>query len=213
VGTPLTAVVVDQWQLVAMGISTVLADRGIATVAVAADARSGVRAAREHRPSVVVLGATSQAPAETARHLVHLSPRPAVIALVTGAEHTELGQLIAEGVDGLLVRGTTGDELGDAVDRIAKGERFVAPALLSTLVGNVGPIEPVEPARSSPLLTTREREVLACLAQGRTNRQIAHELFVGMETVKSHLSRLYAKLEARDRHDAVARALAFGLLG
>jgi DNA-binding NarL/FixJ family response regulator len=213
VGTPLTAVVVDQWQLVAMGISTVLADRGITTVAVAADARSGVRAAREHRPSLVVLGATSLAPCETARHLVHLSPRPSVIALVTGAEHTELGQLIAEGVDGLLVRGTTGDELGDAVDRIAKGERFVAPVLLSTLVGNVGPIEPADVAQTSPLLTTREREVLACLAQGRTNRQIAHELFVGMETVKSHLSRLYAKLEARDRHDAVARALAFGLLG
>ena len=55
--------------------------------------------------------------------------------------------------------------------------------------------------------------MLACLAQGRTNRQIAQELYVGVETVKSHLSRLYAKLEARDRHDAVARALAAGLLG
>ena len=51
------------------------------------------------------------------------------------------------------------------------------------------------------------------LATIGNHRQLAHELFVGMETVKSHLSRLYAKLEARDRHDAVARALAFGLLG
>jgi ATP/maltotriose-dependent transcriptional regulator MalT len=68
-------------------------------------------------------------------------------------------------------------------------------------------------ASADAVLTTRERDVLACLAQGRTNRQIATELFVGLETVKSHLSRLYAKLEARDRHDAVARALAAGLLG
>ena len=212
-GTPLTAVVVDQWQLVAMGISTVLEDRGIETVASVADARAGVRAAREHRADLFVLGATAMPAIETARHVVRLHPRPGILALVTGADHTELGQLIAEGVDALLVRATTGDELGDAIDRIRKGERYVAPALLSTLVGNVVPMRPVTPPKVSPLLTTREREVLACLAQGRTNRQIAHELFVGMETVKSHLSRLYAKLEARDRHDAVARALAFGLLG
>jgi DNA-binding NarL/FixJ family response regulator len=69
------------------------------------------------------------------------------------------------------------------------------------------------PADDEAVLTARERDVLACLAQGRTNRQIAQELFVGVETVKSHLSRLYTKLEARDRHDAVARALAAGLLG
>ena len=212
-GTARTAVVVDQWQLVAMGISTVLADRGIETVATVADPRTGVRAAREHRAGMVVLGATGVPAVETARAIVQLRPRPAIVTLVTGADHTELGQLIAEGVDALLVRATTGDELGEAVDRIAKGERYVAPALLSTLVGNVVPMRPVEPPKVSPLLTAREREVLACLAQGRTNRQIAHELFVGMETVKSHLSRLYAKLEARDRHDAVARALAFGLLG
>lgn len=209
----LTAVVIDQWQLVALGISAVLQERGIATIGSVGDARAGVRNAREHRVELVVLGATSLTTIETARHLIRLHPRPAVIALVTGADHTELGQLIAEGVDGLLVRGTSSDELGDAVDRIAKGERYVAPALLSTLVGNVGPVEVPAVAAAGPLLTTREREVLACLAQGRTNRQIAHELFVGMETVKSHLSRLYAKLEARDRHDAVARALACGLLG
>ena len=53
----------------------------------------------------------------------------------------------------------------------------------------------------------------ARIAQGRTNREIAEELFLGEETVKSHLSRLYAKLDATDRRDAVARALAVGLLG
>jgi DNA-binding NarL/FixJ family response regulator len=131
------------------------------------------------------------------------------MALVTGADHGELGQLIAEGVDALLVRSTSGDELGDAVDRIRKRERYIAPGLLSSLLGNVAPA----PTQPDTVLTTRERQVLACLAQGRTNRQIAHELFVGVETVKSHLTRVYAKLEARDRHDAVARALASGLLG
>jgi DNA-binding NarL/FixJ family response regulator len=209
--TTVTAVIIDQWELVALGISAVLAEHGIVTMATAADARLGVRAAREHRADVVVLGATALgSPVDTAHHAVRLHPRPAVIALVGGADHAELGQLIAEGVDALLVRSATSEELGDAIDRIGKGERYVAPALLSSLVGVVAP---VMEASADAVLTTRERDVLACLAQGRTNRQIATELFVGLETVKSHLSRLYAKLEARDRHDAVARALAAGLLG
>jgi DNA-binding NarL/FixJ family response regulator len=211
VGTTATAAVVDQWELVALGISAVLAEHGIVTVATAADARMGVRAAREHRVDLLVLGATAQgSPVETAHHAVRLHPRPAVIALVSGTDRSELGQLIAEGVDALLVRSASSEELGAALDRIEKGERYVAPALLSSLVGAVAPV--AEPDGDAAL-TARERDVLACLAQGRTNRQIATELFVGVETVKSHLSRLYTKLEARDRHDAVARALAAGFLG
>jgi NarL family two-component system response regulator LiaR len=211
VGTTLTAVIVDQWELVALGISAVLAEQGIDTLTTAVDARQGVRAARELRADLLVLGATAQAsPVDAAHHAVRLHPRPAVITLVSGADHAELGQLIAEGVDALLVRSASSDELGEAVARIRRGERYVAPALLSSLVGA---ITPVLPADDEAVLTARERDVLACLAQGRTNRQIAQELFVGVETVKSHLSRLYTKLEARDRHDAVARALAAGLLG
>lgn len=212
VGTTHTAVVIDQWELVALGISSVLAEQGYRTLATAGDARLGIRAARELKPDLLVIGAAGQgSPTETAYHAVRLHPRPAVIALVSGADHGELGQLIAEGVDGLLVRSAPGEELGVAVSRIGKGERFVAPVLLSSLVGAV---TPTAPGRSSDtVLTDRERDVLACLAQGRTNREIAGELYVGVETVKSHLSRLYVKLEARDRHDAVARALAAGLLG
>jgi DNA-binding NarL/FixJ family response regulator len=211
VRTTVTAVIVDQWELVTLGISAVLAEHGIVTVATTADARLGVRAAREHRVDVLVLGATAQgSPVDTAHHAVRLTPRPAVVALVSGADHAELGQLIAEGVDALLVRSASSDELGEAISRIRKGERYVAPALLSSLVGAVAP---VLDADGDMALTSRERDVLACLAQGRTNRQIATDLFVGVETVKSHLSRLYAKLEATNRHDAVARALAAGLLG
>jgi DNA-binding NarL/FixJ family response regulator len=211
VRTTLTAVIVDQWELVSLGISSVLVEHDIETVATAVDARVGVRAAREHRAGLLVLGVTAQgSPVDAARHAMRLQPRPAVMTLVGGADHAELGQLIAEGVDALLVRSASSDELGDAVERIRKGERYVAPALLSSLVGAVAPLPTAD---DDTVLTARERDVLACLAQGRTNRQIAEELYVGVETVKSHLSRLYSKLEARDRHDAVARALAAGLLG
>lgn len=208
-GQPLTAVIVDQWELVSLGISTVLDEHGYTTVATALDGRAGVVAAREHRADLLVLGATATGTVtEAARHAVRLSPRPTVMALVTSGDHSELGQLIAEGIDALLVRSAGSEELGEAIDRVRKGERYVAPALLSSLLGAVAPM----PA-STTMLTGRERDVLACLAQGQSNREIASQLFVGEETVKSHLSRLYVKLEARGRHDAVARALAAGLLG
>lgn len=206
---PLTAVIVDQWELVSLGISTVLVDHGYTTVATAVDGRAGVLAAREHRADLLVLGATALGTvAEAARHAVRLNPRPTVMALVTSGDHGELGQLITEGVDALLVRSAGSDELGEAITRLGKGERYVAPALVSSLLGAVIPAP-----GSAMVLTGRERDVLACLAQGRSNREIANELFVGEETVKSHLSRLYVKLGARGRHDAVARALAAGLLG
>ena len=206
-----TAVVVDQWELVAFGIAAVLTELGIQTVATVGDARAGVLAVREHKADFLVLGAAGQGSSvEVARAALRLEPRPRVIALVSAADHAELGQLIAAGVEGLLVRSASGDELGEAIARLRAGERYVAPALLSSLVGALSPV--TERADDSAL-TSRERDVLACLAQGRTNREIAHELFVGVETVKSHLSRLYGKLGARDRHDAVAQALASGLLG
>jgi len=165
VGTRLTAVIVDQWQLVAVGIETVLRDRGIDVVASVADARLGVRATREHRAGLFVLGATAVPAVEAVRHVAQLRPRPAVLALVTATDRSELGQLIADGVDGLLVRGATTNELGDAVDRICKNERYVAPALLSTLIGGLVAAEETTPTEGSPALTAREREVLACLAQ------------------------------------------------
>jgi DNA-binding NarL/FixJ family response regulator len=210
-GSPSTAIVVDQWDLVALGIATVLGEQGVDAVATVPDARTGIALARERQVDLVVLGASAQdAPLDVARALARLRHRPALIALVGGADHGVLGQLLAAGVEGLLVRSVGGEELAEAVGTIIRGERYVSPALVSSLVGTV---QPTVDLREETMLTAREREVLACLAQGRTNRQIAGELFVGVETVKSHLSRLYEKLGARDRHDAVAQALAAGLLG
>ena len=97
--------------------------------------------------------------------------------------------------------------------RLLDGERVIAPALLPSLLGQAPP-KLVEASNAAAcVLSQREREVLERLAQGLTNREIAGELYVGEETVKSHLSRLYGKLQATDRRDAVARALALGLLG
>jgi DNA-binding NarL/FixJ family response regulator len=207
----LTAVVVDEWELMTAGISGVLAPLGVNTVATARDSRSGIKAARQHRADIVVLGTCAdRAVGGALRSARHLSPRPRVFLLVSSAESADLAQLLADGADALLVRSAGLDELISAFERAVAGERVVAPALLPSLLGAV-PTKPSPEAKT--LLSRRERDVLAQIAQGRTNREIAAELFLGEETVKSHLSRLYTKLDASNRRDAVSRALSLGLLG
>ncbi len=210
-GNDLTAVVVDEWELVGAGVSGVLADLGVATVARARDSRTGVRAARETRADIVVLGSCTDSPmGQGLRAAQALNPLPRVFLLVTASDHGELAHLLAGGADALLVRSATLEELADSFGRALAGERVIAPALLPSILGTMTP-KPVASAKK--ILTKREGDMLARIAQGRTNREIAAELFLGEETVKSHLSRLYAKLDATDRRDAVARALAVGLLG
>jgi DNA-binding NarL/FixJ family response regulator len=106
------------------------------------------------------------------------------------------------------VRSVGGEELAEALDRVDRGERVIAPALLPTLVGILAPSD----RAPDSLLTGKEREVLAALAAGSSNQQIAEALFVTRATVKTHLAHIYAKLEAKDRHEAIARAVALGLL-
>jgi len=211
VGNDLTAVVVDEWELVGAGVSGVLADLGVTTVARARDGRTGVRAARQAKADIVVMGTCTDGPlGQGLRAARAISPAPLVFLLVSAADHDELAHLLAAGADALLIRSATVEELAESFGRAVKGERVIAPALLPTILGTTTP-KPNLAARK--ILTKRESDMLARIAQGRTNREIAEELFLGEETVKSHLSKLYAKLDATDRRDAVARALAVGLLG
>ena len=211
VGNTLTAVVVDAWELVGAGVTGVLQGLGVDTVARTRDSRDGVRAARKAKANFVVLGACGDTPLEQALRAARaLRPAPRVFVLVGADDHAALPHLLAAGADALLIRSASVEELAESFSRALAGERVIAPALLPSLLGTVAP-KPAPAARS--VLTKRESDVLARIAQGRTNREIAEELFVGEETVKSHLSKLYAKLDATDRRDAVARALAVGLLG
>ena len=210
-GNDLKAVVVDAWELVGAGVSGVLAELNVETVARARDSRSGVRAARAAKADVVVLGTCTDGSLRQGLRAAHtLAPQPRVFLLVAATDHDDLPHLLAAGADALLVRSATLEELADSFARALAGERVIAPALLPSLVGTVGP---KQSASAKQVLTRREGDMLSRIAQGRTNREIAEELFLGEETVKSHLSRLYAKLDATDRRDAVARALAVGLLG
>lgn len=218
VGAP-TAVVVDEWPLVRLGVAQVLRSIDIAVLAEVAKAEEGVRAADNGTAGYFLLGACRDLSlSEAARRARALRTPPRLLVLVDHIGRGELGALRAVGIDALLPRSAAPNELADAVKRVAKGERVVAPALLSLLMGVIAPADPVaeNPQAGTShreALTRKELEVLACLAEGRSNREIADALFVTPATVKSHLAHIYVKLGVAGRQEAMARAVALGLLG
>ena len=118
--------------------------------------------------------------------------------------------MLEAGARGLCARSATPEELGEAAKLVLAGERVVAPSLLPALIGLVGL---QEGADEVAVLTPKERQVLAWVARGHSNREIAEGLFMAPGTVKTHLAHIYAKLGVKDRHEAMARAIALGLLG
>jgi DNA-binding NarL/FixJ family response regulator len=205
-----TAVVIDDWELLRLGLRTALGRLGVWVVGEAHLARDGLRAARTAGAGLVVLGASSDLPARTAAARAKLPAEPPmVLALAGNADPEELAGLLAAGVDGLLLRSTGVDDLAEALQRLRAGQRSVAAALLPLLVGVID-LAPVEPG--VPLLTDKEREVLARLAEGHSNRAIAEALSVSLATVKTHLTHIYEKLGASNRRDALVRAIARGIL-
>ncbi len=206
-----TAIVVDELALVRTGIGAVLHARGIDVLDQTRSGRELLGLCATDRPDLVVVGTPADlALEEVVRRLVRLRPHPAIVALLPVAQDHLVGYLLALGAAAVVLRTSDADELGAAIDSAAKGGQHVVPALHGALAGTVR-LPPLD-ARTDEVLTAREREVLVLLAEGRSNREIANDLTVTLATVKSHLVRIYAKLEATNRNQALGRAVSLGLL-
>ena len=211
----MTAVVVDEWPLIRLGMVEALRAAGIRVLADTQQGEEGVRRAVEAGATFLVLGTVRDMPTPDLVSRARAARRPPrVVVLLDQIQRDDLAAVVSVGVDGLLVRSLRPDELTDALSRIRHGERVVAPALLPLLVGLLGPPEEGA-ALLAPLagqLTRKELEVLARLAEGRSNREIAGALYVTPATVKTHLAHIYTKLGVGGRQEALARAVALGLL-
>jgi DNA-binding NarL/FixJ family response regulator len=214
-------VVVDEWPLVRLGIGQALRTLSIRVEAELAGAADAARRAAEGQVGWLLLGTYRDvATVDVVRRVVAGPSRPRVVVLLDHVSRDDLSALFSLGVDALLVRSVAPDELADAIERVAKGERVVAPALLPLLVGLLGPSasgqgsgsEEAPPPSAEGGLTRKEVEVLTRLAEGRSNKDIAGALYVTPATVKTHLAHIYTKLGVTGRQEAVARAVELGLL-
>ncbi|MEU2899077.1 response regulator [Streptomyces sp. NPDC001273] len=143
------------------------------------------------------------------RELSRRGARARVLVLTTYDTDSDTIPAIEAGATGYLLKDAPREELFTGVRAAARGRTVLSPAVASRLVSAVR--TPVAPGDEP--LSAREREVLALVARGTSNREIARELFISEATVKTHLSHIYAKLGARDRAAAVAVAYDRGILG
>jgi DNA-binding NarL/FixJ family response regulator len=210
--TGLRAVIVDEWALFRQGVASVLRNVGVEVVGEAAGAGDGMMRLWSARPDLLVAGspAHSRLP-DLVAEAKKAYPELRVLALLPVSEAGKVRPVLSSGADAVLTRLATAEELEAAVRKVAAGERVLAAAALTVLVGT-GTRPADGPGLAHPL-TVKEREVLDLLAKGMSNREIAAAMVVSTTTIKSHLSNIYEKLGAKNRQDAVGRAIEQGLLG
>ena len=201
--------VADDHQVVRAGVSALLGHAGdIDVCGDTGDADEAVRLVDELRPEVVVMdvrfgtGATSGIEATRAIRTAH--PDVGVVMLTSFADDDALFAAIAAGAGAFVLKDLDGAELVQAVRRVAAGGAVLDPAMTPTVL---------ERLRSSPgllgderldRLSPRELDILAMVAAGRTNRQIAESLHLSEKTIKNHVTHLLAKLDVTSRTEAAA---------
>ena len=209
-------VLADDQRLVRESLSTLLdLLDGIDLVANAADGQEAVDLVEVHRPDVVLMDLRMPRldGIEATRRLRERCPDVRVIALTTFADDESVLGALRAGARGYLTKDAGSDQIRDAILAVAAGEAALDPAVQHHVVaaladaGNPPPTAPELPAG----LTPREAEVLALIAEGLTNAEIAERLVVSPTTVKSHINHLFAKAGLRDRTQAVNYAYRTGI--
>lgn len=205
--------IAEDHQLVAEALATMLGfSEHIQVVGVVPSGAEIVALDGAVEPDVILMDVSLQGlnGIEATREIVHRRPEARVVVLTMHDDSETVTGAMAAGAVGFLPKNAGRDDLLAAVEAVARGEGYIHPTVTRTFLDKVGPL--ADQSMAAERLTERERQVLECLASGRSTRQIADALVLGEETVKSHLARIYQKLGVNDRVGAVALALRRGLV-
>jgi two-component system, NarL family, nitrate/nitrite response regulator NarL len=212
---PIKVLLIDDHTLFRSGIRSLLQRHPEFTVVgEAPDGVEGIKRAKQLQPDVVLLDLNM--PGISGLETLHLlkqdCPLAAVIMLTVSEESEDLGTALQNGASGYLIKNIDADFLVRAIKRAAAGEPVIAEAMMAKLVAQLqgGPAKS-EPQSDLDKLTPREREILACLARGESNKAIARELDVAESTVKIHVQNILKKLNLSSRVQAAVFAVGHGV--
>jgi DNA-binding NarL/FixJ family response regulator len=214
----LRVVVADDQPVVRTGFRTILEAAGIEVVDEAGDGVQAVAVAQRARPDVVLMDIRMPEldGIEATRRLAGdgVADPVRVLVLTTFDLDDYVYEALRAGASGFLLKDVGREELVAAVRVVAAGDALLAPSVTRRLLEEFArrPAANRPPPASLDALTPRERDVLALVARGRSNAEIAAELYVGEATVKSHVAHLLMKLGLRDRVQAVIHAYEVGLV-
>ncbi len=212
---PIRVVLADDQELVRSGLRMILgAEPDLDVVAEAEDGDAAVAAVIAHAPDVVLMDVKMPGTdgIEATRRVLAEAPTTRVVILTTFDRSRLVYDALAAGASGFLLKDTPTVQLVGGIRAVARGEELLAPAITRRLIEEFTRVERQGPPRGYDQLTDREREVLVLVSRGLSNAEIAAELFVSLQTVKTHVARVLAKLGLRDRVQAVVLAYEHGLV-
>jgi DNA-binding NarL/FixJ family response regulator len=211
------AVIADDQELVRTGFRVVLdAEDDVQVVGEAENGEQAVTLARRLEPDVVLMDVRMpvlDGIAATRRIREHVPKRPRVLVLTTFDLDEHVYDALRAGASGFLLKDVRAAQLVEAIRTVAAGDALIAPSITKRLVAEFA-ARPGRLERRAELdeLTPRELEVLQLIARGLSNAEIANRLVVGEATIKTHVTRILAKLRLRDRVQAVVVAYESGLV-
>jgi DNA-binding NarL/FixJ family response regulator len=206
----------DDQPLVRAGLRRIIdADPAITVVGEANDGRDAVRQAEALRPDVVLMDVRMPVfdGIEATRRLTDAENPARVIVLTTFGLDEYVLAALRSGASAFVLKEARPEDILGAIHSVASGKAVIDPAVVQSVIDELARRPPrAELAASIAELTPREREVLSLLARGLSNAEIAAELVVGEGTVKTHVARVLAKLDVRDRVQAVVFAYEAGIV-
>jgi len=210
----LRILLVDDHEVVRLGLKTLLERYpDFEVVAEAGTAAEAVAKALHHKPDVVVMDIRlpGESGIDACRQITEKLPDAKVIMLTSYAEDEMLFAAIRAGAAGYVLKQIGGDELVRAIETVGRGEALIAPSLIKRVLAEVRRAAQREEAAAFADLTLQERQVLALIAEGKTNREIAQALFLGEGTVRNYVSSILSKLNVSNRAEAAAYAIEHNL--
>jgi DNA-binding NarL/FixJ family response regulator len=207
-------VLADDHRMLREGLRRSMADEGFDVVGEAGDGEEAVRLCNDVRPDVVLMDVTMpdvDGVQATAR-IRSENPDVRVVMLTMHADDTVIASAIRAGASGYLVKDCSTDEIAEAVRLAADDDAALSPGLAASMLDEVRKLEPSNGTDSDRAVTKREEEVLQLIADGCSTSEVAQQLYISQKTVKNHLASIYQKLDARDRTQAVLRAVRMGIV-
>lgn len=204
--------IVDDHEMVRLGVSTYLGVQDdITVVGEAADGKEGLDKALALRPDVILMDLVmpNMDGIESTKRILAAWPEARIIILTSFIDDQKVYPAIEAGAASYILKTATAEEIAAAIRKTAAGDSALDPQVTTKMMNRLTKKQAPELADE---LTNREREVLMLIAQGKSNQEIADELFITLKTVKTHVSNILAKLEVEDRTQAAIYAFKHGLV-